>query len=66
MIASGRTSLTISGSISGSGFAIAKMIGLSFMDSTIFWETIPPFERPKKISESTRASSNVLNFVLIA
>jgi hypothetical protein len=40
-MASGRTSCASSGVISGSGFAMAKITGLSAMDFTMSWVTAP-------------------------
>ena len=45
-MASSRTSATSSGVISGSGFAMAKMIGLSAMLATISLVIAPAAERP--------------------
>src|ERR1700728_4697110 len=50
MIASLRTSATSSAVISGSGLAMAKMIGLSAMDFTMSFVTAPFADRPKNTS----------------
>ena len=55
MIASGLAFLAISGIISGSGFAKAKIIGFGAIFSTIEASTIPPFESPRNTSASTIA-----------
>ena len=65
-MASGRTSTTSSGVISGSGLAMAKMIGLSAIDFTIAWVTAPAAERPKKTSAPSSASASVRALVLAA
>ena len=66
MMASPRTALTSSGVISGSGLAIAKMIGLAAMTATISWLTAPLAERPRKASAPFIASARVRSLVLIA
>src|SRR5213596_333575 len=57
MIASARTARTSSGVISGSGLAIAKMIGLSAIERTIPWSTAPLAESPKRTSAPSIASA---------
>ncbi len=59
MIASERTSATSSGVISGSGLAMAKMIGLGAMVATISLVSAPFTERPKNTSAPTMASAKV-------
>ena len=59
MIASARTARTSSGVISGSGLAIAKMIGLSAIARTIAWSTAPLTERPRNTSAPSIASASV-------
>ena len=66
MIASERTARTSSGVISGSGLAIAKMIGLSAIERTIGWSTAPLADRPKKASAPSIASARVRAFVSAA
>ena len=46
----------ISGMISGTGLAQAKMIGSRFMDLTIASSTMPGTDTPRKMSAPTRAS----------
>ena len=62
MIASPRTAATSAGVISGSGFAIAKMIGLGAMDATISGVTVPADETPTKQSAPRSASARVRAF----
>ena len=62
-MASDLTLLISSGIISGMGFAMANIMGLSAIFLTISLLTDPGTERPKKTSAPLRASSNVLNFV---
>ena len=59
MMASGRTALTASGMISGSGLAMANTIGCLAMLLTMSWVTAPLAESPKKASAPTRASASV-------
>ena len=54
MMASVRTAATSSDVISGSGLAMAKMIGFSAIDFTMSCVTAPFTERPKKTSAPTR------------
>lgn len=65
-IASGRTAITSSGRISGSGFARAKMIGLSPIFFTMSFLTTPPTDSPTNTSASLRASLSVRALVLAA
>ena len=57
MIASSRISLTCSGVISGSGLAIAKMMGLSAMPATISGVIESATESPKNTSAPLSASA---------
>ena len=66
MIASGLIALSSSGLISGSGFAIAKIIGFLFIDSIISLVKAPLADKPKATSAPFNASVNVLNFVSTA
>ncbi len=66
MMASVRTCATSSGVISGSGLAMAKMIGLSAIDFTISLVIAPLTERPKKTSAPSTASASVRLLVLTA
>ena len=59
MMASLRTSATSSALISGSGLAMAKMIGLSAIDFTISLVTAPLTESPKKTSAPASACASV-------
>ena len=59
MIASGRTALASGGQISGSGLAMAKMIGSLAISSTIAGLSAPAADRPRKTSAPTSASSSV-------
>ncbi len=59
MIASERTAATSSGVISGSGLAIAKMIGLAAIDAIISGLTAPFWLRPRNRSAPTIASARV-------
>jgi hypothetical protein len=59
MMASLRTSATSSGVISGSGLAMAKMIGLSAIDFTISLVTAPLTESPKNTSAPASACASV-------
>ena len=65
-MASERTSATSSGVISGSGLAIAKMMGLSAIDFTISLVTVPAAESPKKASAPISASASVRALVSTA
>ena len=58
-MASERTARTSSGVISGSGLAMAKMIGFAAIDLTIAWLIAPLAERPKTTSAPLIASSSV-------
>ncbi len=64
MIASFRTLRTSSGEISGSGFAIAKIIGFGAIDFTISFVTLSFTDKPTNTSAPTSASANVRAFVL--
>ena len=66
MMASGRTSLIASGMISGSGFAMAKMIGFSAIEATIFLSTASFTDRPKKTSAPFIASARLRCLVATA
>src|SRR3989344_1417993 len=55
MMASDRTDLTSSGVISGSGLAMAKMIGLGAMEATISLVIAPLADRPRTTSAPTLA-----------
>src|ERR1700722_16147348 len=65
MMASWRTSATSSGVISGSGLAIAKMIGLAAMDLTMSRVTASLTERPKNASAPASASASGRGAALI-
>ena len=58
-MASARTARTSSGVISGSGLAMAKMIGWGAMERTISAVTAPLAERPRNTSAPTIASARV-------
>ncbi len=58
-MASGRTFLTSSGVISGSGLAMAKMIGRGAIRSTRPESSAPFTDRPKKASAPFSASARV-------
>ena len=66
MMASSRTAATSSAVISGSGLAMAKMIGLSAIDFTMSWVTAPLADRPKNTSAPSSASASVRALVLTA
>ena len=66
MMASSRTAATSSTVISGSGLAMAKMIGFAAIDLTMSWVTAPLAERPKNTSAPTSASASVRAVVLTA
>ena len=66
MIASGRAALASSGRISGSGLAIAKMIGAGAMSFTISGFSAPAAESPKNTSAPTSASVSVRRSVFAA
>ena len=66
MMASSRTAATSSGVISGSGLAIAKMIGFAAMTLTISGVTAPLAERPKKTSAPASASARLRALVSTA
>ncbi len=59
MMASSRTSATSSGVISGSGLAMAKMMGFGAIPFTISLVTAPLTDRPKKTSAPSMASASV-------
>ena len=58
-MASPRTAWASSGVISGSGFAMAKMMGFGAMLLTISAVSAPCTERPKKMSAPSQASASV-------
>ncbi len=66
MMASSRTAATSSAVISGSGLAMAKMIGFGAIDFTISGVTAPLTDRPKNTSAPTSASASVRALVLTA
>ena len=66
MMASSRTAATSSTVISGSGLAMAKMIGFAAIDFTMSGVTAPLAERPKNTSAPSIASASVRALVLIA
>ena len=59
MMASVRISATSSGVISGSGLAMAKMIGFFAIDWTMAGVSAPLADRPKKTSAPSSASASV-------
>jgi len=63
---SGLTSLASSGLISGSGFAMAKMIGEGAMSTNHSFLSAPAAETPIKQSAPLRASLRVLAYVSLA
>ena len=63
---SGLTSLAIIGSISGSGLAMAKIIGSLFIVLTISGVSAPFTDKPKKMSEPFTASARFLSLVSTA
>ena len=65
-MASSLTSFASSGLISGSGLAIAKIIGLSAIVARYSFFNAPAAETPTNTSASTRASSSVLASVAAA
>ncbi len=66
MIASERTARTSSGVISGSGFAIGKIIGFFAMVLTMSLVTAPLADRPMNTSAPSKASASVRFLVLTA
>ena len=66
MMASSRTAATSSAVISGSGLAMAKMIGFAAIDFTISLVTAPLTDSPKNTSAPTSASASVRAEVLTA
>ncbi len=66
MIASERTARTSSGVISGSGLAMAKMIGLSAIARTIARSTAPLADSPKNTSAPSIASARLRALVSTA
>ena len=66
MIASERTARASSGVISGSGLAMAKMIGLSAMLRTMSVVSAPRTDRPKNTSAPATASARVRASVAMA
>ena len=65
-MASGLAAFASSGVISGSGLAMAKMIGLSAMERTMSCVTAPFTDRPKKASAPAMASDRVRAAVSMA
>ena len=59
MMQSGRTAFASSGRISGSGLAIARMIGWSAIRLTISAVSTPPADRPRKMSAPSMTSASV-------
>ncbi len=59
MMASLRTAATSSTVISGSGLAMAKMIGFSAIDFTMSWVIAPFTDSPKNTSAPASASARV-------
>ena len=59
MMQSGRTSLASSGRISGSGLAMARMIGRSAICATISGLSTPAIDRPKNTSAPGTISASV-------
>ncbi|MNW06193.1 hypothetical protein D3C71_2025530 [compost metagenome] len=59
MMASGRTSFTSGGRISGSGLAMARISGLAAIDLTMSWVTSFGPDRPRKMSAPTMASASL-------
>ena len=66
MMASVRISATSSGVISGSGLAMAKMIGFFAIDWIMAGVSAPLAERPKTMSAPSIASASVRASVLAA
>ena len=66
MIASVRILATSSGVISGSGLAIAKMIGSLAIDLTIAGVSAPLADRPNTMSAPSSASASVRASVFAA
>ena len=66
MMASVRISATSSGVISGSGLAMAKMIGFLAIDWIIASVSAPLADRPKTTSAPSMASASVRLSVLAA
>ena len=65
-MACGLAARASSGVISGSGLAMAKMIGLSAMARTISWVSAPFTDRPKNTSAPSIACSRVRALVVEA
>ena len=65
-MASSLTEITSSGRISGSGFAKAKIRGLSAILLIISGVTSPPFDNPKKTSLSANASDRSPSGITLA
>ena len=59
MMASSRTAETSSGVHSGSGLAMAKMIGFGAIERTISGVSAPLAESPRKTSAPSSASASV-------
>ncbi|MNT57110.1 hypothetical protein D3C72_1944580 [compost metagenome] len=66
MIASSRISATSSGVISGSGLAMAKMIGFAAIERIMSEEKAPFCDRPSTTSAPSMASFSVRRSVLTA
>ena len=66
MITSGRALRATSGLISGSGLAMAKMIGLSLMEATISGVNASLTEHPSNMSAPSIASASVRALVSAA
>ena len=65
-MASGRTARASSGVISGSGLAIAKMMGRSAMLRTMSGVSAPRTDKPKNTSAPATASASVRASVAVA
>ena len=63
---SGRTDFASSGRISGSGFASARISGLSAIDFTISAVTAPAAEQPSMTSAPAITSASVLSVLRCA
>ena len=66
MMASPRTAATSSALISGSGLAMAKIMGLAAIDLTMSLVTAPLTESPKNTSAPASASASVRAEVFVA
>ena len=65
-MASARAARASSGVISGSGFAMAKMIGFGAIRRTMSWVSVPFCDRPKNTSAPSIASISVRALVRAA